>query len=117
MPRRFPMSPGDGKLARDRYERQLGRGGGELLSVIVPARDEAANLRRLLDDVDRALAATGRPWELIVVDDASTDATWSILTALAADDSRLRPIRLTRPSGQTGALLAGFRAARGTLLA
>jgi len=111
------MSPGDGKLARDRYERQLGRGGGELLSVIVPARDEAANLRRLLDDVDRALAATGRPWELIVVDDASTDATWSILTALAADDSRLRPIRLTRPSGQTGALLAGFRAARGTLLA
>ncbi len=88
-----------------------------LLSVVVPARDEAANLSCLVADVGAALDPTGLPWELIVVDDASTDATWSVLTELARTEPRLRPLRLPRPSGQTAALIAGFRAARGSLLA
>ena len=90
---------------------------GVVLSVVVPAHDEAANLARLLEEVRAALEPSGLVWELIVVDDCSTDESPAVLTRLAAGEPRLRPVRLTRRSGQTAALRAGFDAARGTLIA
>lgn len=87
------------------------------ISVVVPAYDEAPNLERLLVEVRAALDTTGRSWELVVVDDGSGDATPSILDALCAAESRLRAVRLPERSGQTRALEAGFRSARGTFIA
>jgi 4-amino-4-deoxy-L-arabinose transferase-like glycosyltransferase len=93
------------------------RDGHPALSVVVPAHDEAENLERLLAEVRAALDPSGITWELIVVDDGSTDATPAILAALAAVDRRLRPLRLPERRGQTAALVAGFEAARGPLIA
>jgi dolichol-phosphate mannosyltransferase len=87
------------------------------LSVVVPAYDEAPNLERLLTEVRTALDPTGLSWELIVVDDGSDDDTPAILARLAATEPRLRPLRQPARSGQTAALVAGFRAARGGLVA
>jgi 4-amino-4-deoxy-L-arabinose transferase-like glycosyltransferase len=88
-----------------------------VLSVVVPARDEAPNLRRLVDEVRAALDPLGMPWELVVVDDGSIDETPAVLAALAAREPRVRALRLDVSRGQTGALLAGFRAARGDYIA
>lgn len=90
---------------------------GPVLSVVVPAHDEAANLERLVGEVRAALAPTGIAWELLVVDDGSTDGTPALLARLATDEPRLRPLRLAERSGQTAALVVGFHAARGTLVA
>ena len=62
---------------------------GVALSVVVPAHDEAANLGRLVDEVRRSLEPTGLAWELIVVDDGSTDETPAVLARLASKEARL----------------------------
>src|SRR5215468_9404297 len=93
------------------------RGGDVAISVVVPAHNEAPNLERLLREVQAALDPGGLAWELIVVDDGSTDETDAVLGRLAAADARLRVLRLPQRSGQTAALRAGFRAARGALIA
>src|SRR5919197_553734 len=88
-----------------------------VLSVVAPAHDEAPNLVRLVVEVRAALDPLGIAWELIVVDDGSDDDTPALLARLAEAEPRLRPLRLGRRSGQTAALVAGFRAARGRLIA
>src|SRR5690349_10440204 len=88
-----------------------------LVSVVVPAHDEAPNLPRLLAEVARALDPLGIAWELVVADDGSTDDTPAVVARLAAADPRLRTVRLPGRSGQTAALVAGFRAARGDRIA
>ncbi len=82
------------------------------LSVVIPVRNEEASLRELhreLTDVLRAFDA----YEVIIVDDGSTDRTFDILAELQAVDSHLRVIRLRRNFGQTAAFAAGFDHARG----
>src|SRR5436305_931063 len=85
------------------------------LSIVVPAHNEAESLETLAGEIRRALDG-GFAYELIVVDDASTDATPEVLRALAAADSRVRVIRQRRRGGQSAALDAGFRRARGAVL-
>jgi 4-amino-4-deoxy-L-arabinose transferase-like glycosyltransferase len=87
------------------------------LSAVVPAYDEAPNLGPLVAQIRETLDAAGITWELIVVDDGSTDDTPATLAALAAAESRLRPLRHAVRSGQTAALVTGFGAARGELIA
>ena len=87
------------------------------LSVVAPAHDEAPNLERLLREVHAALDPLGVAWELIIADDGSDDDTPAVLRRLAAGDPRLRSVRLPERSGQTAALQAGLRAARGRLIA
>jgi glycosyltransferase involved in cell wall biosynthesis len=86
------------------------------LSVVVPVRNEAPGLAELYKELTRALTEWGRPYELIIVDDGSTDGSFEILKALQAMDGRLRVIRFRRNFGQTAAFSAGFDYARGRII-
>ncbi len=86
------------------------------LSIVIPIRNESPNIRPLYDELMAALGAAGRPFEVIVIDDGSTDDSFSQLAALQAADPRLRVIRFRRNFGQTAAFAAGFAYARGRLV-
>jgi dolichol-phosphate mannosyltransferase len=86
----------------------------ELISIIVPVFNEADNLRELLPALSRSLEALGLRYEVIVVDDGSTDQTGEIVRQLAWPQLRL--IQLRRNSGQTAALMAGIRFSKGDIL-
>ncbi len=83
------------------------------LSVVVPLRDEAPNLRGLHSEIVAALEAIDAPWEVVYVDDGSTDAGPALLRELAIEDPRARVVTLARAYGQSTALVAGAEAARG----
>src|SRR5438093_2893360 len=83
------------------------------LSVVIPIRNEAASLVELHRELTDTLTRWGRPYELIVVDDGSTDESFETLARLQSMDARLRAIRLRRNFGQTAAFAAGFDHARG----
>ncbi|MFD2190436.1 glycosyltransferase family 2 protein [Pistricoccus aurantiacus] len=85
------------------------------LSVIVPAKDEAENLPGLLDEI--AAALTGTVYEILVVDDGSSDATWPLLCRRATVDARLRPLRHLESAGQSTSLWQAAWHARGDWLA
>src|SRR5688572_12158436 len=84
-----------------------------MISLITPAFNEAENLAALYARLVAAMAAIDQPWEWIVVDDHSPDATFATLTALAARDSRVRGLRLARNSGSHVAITCGLHHARG----
>jgi len=86
------------------------------LSVIVPVYDEEANVVPLIEELGRVLDGVGRTAEIVVVDDGSTDRSGALLTALAAEEPRLRVVRLARNYGQTAALAAGIEHAHGDIL-
>ncbi len=83
------------------------------LSLVCPAFNEAENLTPLVAEWNGVLRATGQTYEMIIVDDASDDATPAVLRAAVQDHSRLRVLRMSRRGGQSAALAAGFAAARG----
>ena len=88
-----------------------------LLSVVVPVKDERENARPLFERVRDALdGARVGPWELVFVDDGSTDGTFTELAALAAADDRVKVVRLRRNFGQSAATQAGLDAARGDII-
>lgn len=87
------------------------------LSIIIPAYNEERNLPVLLGEIHQALAPLGKEYEVLVVDDGSTDGTLEVIRGLAADDPRLRVLRMLRNSGQSAALDAGMRHARAPVLA
>jgi glycosyltransferase involved in cell wall biosynthesis len=86
------------------------------LTVVIPIRNEAASLVELHREFTDTLTAWGRSYEIVVVDDGSTDESFEILARLQAGDSHLRVIRLRRNFGQTAAFAAGFAHARGRLI-
>src|SRR5690606_9302962 len=86
-----------------------------VVSVIVPARDEAENLPSLLDEI--AAALVGIDYEVLVIDDGSVDGTWPLLLARAARDARVRALRHARSAGQSTSLWQAARVARGDWLA
>jgi glycosyltransferase involved in cell wall biosynthesis len=83
------------------------------ISVVVPMKNEAPNVAELYHELTAALQAFGRSYEILAIDDGSTDETFDILAGLQASDSRLRVIRFRRNFGQTAAFAAGFDHARG----
>lgn len=87
------------------------------LSIIIPAYNEERNLPVLLGEIHQALEPLGKDYEVLVVDDGSTDGTPDLLRDLMADDPGLRVLRLTPNSGQSAAFDAGFRHARAPVLA
>jgi glycosyltransferase involved in cell wall biosynthesis len=87
------------------------------LSVVIPIHNEAPALPELVSELLKTLTEWGRSFEIIVVDDGSTDESFAVLTRLQAADGRLRVIRFRRNFGQTAAFAAGFAHARGRLIA
>lgn len=83
------------------------------LSVVLPFFNEAGHLEPVLHAVNDALLPLNLPFELILVDDGSTDATWTQLQELCRRDTRLRAFRLSRNFGKEAALSAGLAQTRG----
>ena len=86
------------------------------LSVIVPIRNEAPGLVELHRELSETLGRWGRSYEIVAIDDGSTDDSFAVLAKLQAMDPRLRVIRFRRNFGQTAAFSAGFEHARGRLI-
>ena len=86
------------------------------LSIVVPVFNEAESLEPLLAEIDAAAAGIGAPYEIIFVNDGSTDGTQSVLTGLAALRPNVRLIEFRRNFGKAAALDAGFRAACGDIV-
>src|SRR5438046_2774979 len=83
------------------------------ISVVVPMRNESPNVADLYRELTSTLDASARPYEILAIDDGSTDDTFDLLARLQAKDARLRVIRFRRNFGQTAAFAAGFAHARG----
>ncbi len=86
------------------------------LSVVVPVYNEEENLDHLIPRVVQSLEHFGRSWELVLVDDGSSDRSWEILKIWTTRQKGIRAIRLRRNFGQTAAMSAGFHHARGRLI-
>jgi glycosyltransferase involved in cell wall biosynthesis len=86
------------------------------ISIVIPVFNEGDNVRPLLTALEASLSELGTSYEVIVVDDGSTDATYARLEEEAAKNPRLRVIRLRRNYGQTAAMAAGFDHARGSVI-
>lgn len=86
------------------------------LSVVVPVYNEAGSLRELTEEISRVLSARERDYEILLIDDGSTDATFSIMEALHLKDKRIRVMQFRRNFGKAEALSAGFAAARGDMV-
>ncbi|HEY4234651.1 MAG TPA: glycosyltransferase family 2 protein [Lacipirellulaceae bacterium] len=84
-----------------------------MLSVVIPVLDEAESLPQLHRELTRVASEEGYDLQLVIVDDGSTDASWSVIERLAADDPRVLGIRFRRNFGKAAALAAGFDAASG----
>lgn len=83
------------------------------ISVVIPMRNESPNVRGGHAELTTVLRAFGRPYEILAIDDGSTDDTHAQLVELQRTDPRLRVIRFRRNFGQTAAFAAGFAHARG----
>src|SRR5579884_2089537 len=86
------------------------------LSVIIPIKDEADNIGPLHERLLAALDPLGLSYEIIFVDDGSSDASFPLLEKWAGDDSRIKVVRLRRNFGQTAALQAGIDWSSGAVL-
>jgi dolichol-phosphate mannosyltransferase len=87
------------------------------LSLVIPAYNEEENIAELLKRVEAALAALHRPFEVIIIDDGSSDATTRLLADAMSSRPWLRVLRMARNGGQSAAFEAGFEAARGEVIA
>lgn len=84
-----------------------------LLSVVVPVFNEAGNIRELLSRIRNALSPLGMRYEIIIVDDGSSDGTWEAILQASEAFDEVCGYRLSRNFGHQGALLAGLSLARG----
>jgi glycosyltransferase involved in cell wall biosynthesis len=87
------------------------------LSLVIPAYNEEENVNVLLERVSASLAQTGRPFEVLIVDDGSTDSTPRLLAEAMRKYPWLRVLRMAKNGGQSAAFEAGFEAARGQVIA
>ena len=86
------------------------------LSLVIPLRDEEANVHALHAEITAVFTSLGRPYEAILVEDGSVDQTFQRLREVQQRDPHVRVIRFARNFGQTAAFAAGFAAARGRLV-
>ena len=83
------------------------------LSLVVPLHNERDNLPLLIEEIGRTLGGRGGSYEVVAVDDGSTDGSLDALKALKRDHPELHIVALAARAGQSAAFAAGFRAARG----
>ena len=93
-----------------------GQAPGLDLTVLVPVLNEAENMRPLVEKIVQDLKPLGKRYEILVIDDGSTDGTFDQLRALAPSTPALRAIRFRRNFGKSAALSSGFREARGRVV-
>jgi glycosyltransferase involved in cell wall biosynthesis len=86
------------------------------LSIVIPVLNESPNIEKLYNELTESLVRGGRSYEIIIVDDGSTDDTFEKAARLQARDPHLRVIRFRRNFGQTAAFAAGFAFARGAVV-
>ncbi|WP_240731646.1 glycosyltransferase family 2 protein [Hymenobacter radiodurans] len=86
------------------------------ISVVIPLLNEAESLPELTRWIHRVLAQHGLTYEVILIDDGSTDDSWEVIEELAQADTHLRGIRFNRNYGKSAALNVGFRAAVGRVV-
>src|SRR6188474_3196886 len=82
-------------------------------SIVAPIYNELDNLPELYRRVKQVMDSTGEPWELLLVDDGSTDGSNEIICALAREHNQVRPIIFARNFGHQIAITAGWDYARG----
>ena len=87
-----------------------------MLSLVIPVHNEERSILPLYDRLTVVLEALQQPYEILFVDDASTDRSIELLANLVETDARLKVIRLRRNFGQTAALSAGFHEAKGSVI-
>src|SRR5258708_17122452 len=85
-------------------------------SVVIPLFNERDSVTPLHLELARVMEATGRAYELLFVDDGSTDDSFAVLRQIKSNDHNVRVIRLARNSGQTAALACGFANAKGEVV-
>lgn len=86
------------------------------LTIIVPLFNEAESLPELVRWINRTLDGRGWEYEIIMVDDGSTDGSWKVVRELAEADGRIHGIRFRRNYGKSAALYHGFKAAAGNVV-
>ena len=89
---------------------------GVYISIVVPFYNEGPNVERFYDRLKPSLQKLGHAYEIILVDDGSTDNTFELLRAVCGRDSSVRAIQFRRNFGQTAALAAGIDHARGSII-
>lgn len=87
-----------------------------MLSIIVPVYNEAQNLEPLHERLVAALEPLGQPFEIVLVNDGSSDGSDRALDAMAARDPRVKVVHFRRNYGQTAAMMAGIRYASGEII-
>ena len=87
------------------------------LSIVIPVYNEEGNIVPLMARITEAMAGWQGPLEILFVDDGSTDRTLELLREVQAKDARVRIAHFRKNLGQTAAMAAGFRLARGEIVA
>jgi glycosyltransferase involved in cell wall biosynthesis len=87
-----------------------------MLSIVIPIHNEEPAILSLYDRLTAVLENLNRPYEILFIDDASTDRSFDLLTNLVETDHHLKVLRLRRNFGQTAALAAGFDEAQGDII-
>jgi glycosyltransferase involved in cell wall biosynthesis len=95
-------------------ERRLAE--GAMISITVPVFNERESLPHLMPALRRVLERIGRPWEVILVNDGSSDGTDRILDEMAREDARVKVVHFRRNTGQTAAMMAGIDFASGEVI-
>ena len=86
------------------------------ISLVIPLRDEAESLPELVDWIHRVCTAHSFSYEIILIDDGSTDGSWAIIGSLSERYPTIRGIKFRRNYGKSAALNEGFRAAQGEVV-
>ncbi|MCR5710555.1 MAG: glycosyltransferase family 2 protein [Bacteroidales bacterium] len=86
------------------------------LSIVISLYNEEESLRELVAWIDRALAPHGYEYEIIMVDDGSTDSSWNVVEELSRQYPQIRAIGFRRNYGKSAALYCGFEAAKGDIV-
>jgi glycosyltransferase involved in cell wall biosynthesis len=86
------------------------------LSIVIPLLNEEASLKELYHWIAKTLQSNGLFYEVIFIDDGSTDSSWDIITALKNKHSAVKGIRFLKNFGKSQALHAGFKMAKGNVV-
>ncbi len=105
------------EAGRDQQNNELKPPTGLEVSVVVPVLDEEESIRPLYDKLSDVLEAARKPYEIIFVDDGSSDGSFSVIQGLYENDAEhVRAIQFRRNFGKTAALAAGFKEACGDVI-